>query len=106
MVSVFYAENVLEIDKTLEHPFNINVVDVLTSDKADNSLSLLKVQALISSMVPKWKTGSIKDTIEMTCGLDTEATSSIMSFKTAMVSNNLWFLNRMELDVYVLIIGA
>jgi hypothetical protein len=78
-----YAEGTSVNELVQKDPFNINVVDVLTI-YSDNSLSLLKVQGLISSMVPKWKTGSINDSIEMTCGLDTGATSSIMSYKTAM----------------------
>ena len=60
-----------------------NVIEVLTASRTTERLSLLTVQAMVSSKEPKWTSVPVArdHEIEMTCGLDTGATHSIMSYK-------------------------
>ena len=60
-----------------------NVIEVLTASRTTERLSLITVQAMVSSKEPKGTSVPVArdHEIEMTCGLDTGATHSIMSYK-------------------------
>jgi hypothetical protein len=72
-------------EKTTPVP-SFNVIEVLTASRTGERLSLLTVQAMVSSKEPKWTSVPVArdHEVEMTCGLDTGATHSIMSYKAAI----------------------
>ena len=82
---------ILPFDFTVFHhtessvkPTSLNVVEILSATHSSNSFKLLKVQGVVNGTDSNWTTTVNKHGIELTCGLDTGATHSIMSFKAAV----------------------